>query len=167
MHPGENIVKHIIFRGLVALGLTAVLAGGFLVAPVADAPGAPTAVTEQVGTAPNGDPMFEVDLEGVPQNQAEAGECTWSIVCGVVTVSGSSAYSVRVTYSWNDVYATDRYIPIGHRSSEYGKDADGIYVNAGYDVSCGFTATDVRVYRTTGWYKITDLDKPVCRRYVA
>jgi len=160
-------VTHIVHRGLVALGLALGLTATLVALPIADPPGEPTAAVEQIGTAPNGDPMFEVDLEGVPRDQAQAGECTWSLVCGVVTVSGSSAYSVRVTYSWSNVYSTDRYIPVGHRSSEYGKDADGIYVDAGYDVSCGFTASDVRVYRTTGWYKITDLDKPVCRRYRA
>ena len=157
-------MKHIVHRGLVALGLVLGLSAAFGAAPIADLPGEHAATVERVGTAPNGDPMFEVDPEGVPQDQAQAGECTLGIVCGVVTVTGSRAYSVRVTYSWSNVLATDRYIPIGHRSSEYGKDADGIYVDSGFDVSCGFTATDVRVYRTTGWYKITDIDKPVCRR---
>lgn len=98
-----------------------------------------------------------------PTPKAEArGTCTAGVICGSVKVHGD--WAIRVTYSWGDVLATDRYVFPGHSSSEYGKDTDGVFVNKGFNVLCyDQWGTDVNFF-SRGWHKINDLNWLTCHR---
>ena len=151
-------------RIVVAVAATAALAAGLVALPVADPPGGPTVAVERVGTAPDGLPIFEVEVDGdTPAAVAQAGPaCSIAFFCGWINVVGS--YGIRVTYSWGDIYATDRFVYPGHNSNEYGRDTDGFRVAPNTDIRC-YAGAWYTWFRTDGWYKITDLNQWNCRVY--
>lgn len=71
---------------------------------------------------------------------------------GSIKVEGTK--SIHVTYSYGDIYATDRFLYPGQTSRTYGCDLDGFYVPAGEDILC-FVGAWYR-FAPTGWAKVND-----------
>lgn len=71
---------------------------------------------------------------------------------GSILVQGS--YPIHVTYSWANIYNTDRYFYPGHLTREYGCDMDGFQVPSGKDILC-YVGVWYR-FSPTGWAKVSD-----------
>ncbi|NHC12906.1 hypothetical protein [Motilibacter deserti] len=129
--------------------------------------GRTTAVASAAGVLASG------ALVALTAQPAAAGPlCSVGRICGNVTNSGSSYYSLTLTCNWNDQWGASLVVAPGQSGRSKGcADVDGYYVPSNRTVEerayapsgCSWNCSVIWIKRGSGWHKITDLQSPVLR----